>query len=162
MAESDSSVTFRVDKKGNPVNGRFEALNGSFTPPTADTSGKIYAAVAVASVDTDNRRRDGKIKGKGWFEADAHPLVAFDGKVTAKPNTDAELLAEGVITMLGVQQPLTATLTPQTNSQGVTAYRTSFSVKRSDFGFTAGVANGSVGDQVDLEVELAWQAEATN
>ena len=153
-----STVTFTIDHNGRPLTGKFHTTNGAYTPATGETPGEIYAAVAAGSIDTANGLRDAHLRTGDFFHVSQHPAVTFRGQV--QPGEEVgTLLARGTLTLLGVAQPLTVTLAPL--SGGVAdgpAHRCTFRVERSAFGLTNGLANGSIGDRVELTVELQWSA----
>ncbi|MEM6853218.1 MAG: YceI family protein [Planctomycetota bacterium] len=150
-----STVTFTIDHNGRPLTGKFRTTNGAYTPASAEASGTIYAAVAAGSIDTANGLRDAHLRTGDFFHVSQHPAVTFSGEV--QPGEDVgTLLARGTLTMLGVEQPLTVTLTPLPGVADGPAHRCTFSVERSAFGLTNGLANGSIGDLVELTVELQW------
>ncbi|MEO1237447.1 MAG: YceI family protein [Planctomycetota bacterium] len=155
-----SSVTFTIDKNQRPIDGRFGAVSGSYTPPSGTRSGELYAAVAVGSVDTGNGLRDGEIQQADYFNAETHPAVDFRAAVRPADGDADTLTADGTLSLLGVERPLSVTLTPVPNASDGPAHRTTFAIDRSDFGFTIGLANGSIGDRVDLTVKLHWVPSA--
>ncbi|MEM8496348.1 MAG: YceI family protein [Planctomycetota bacterium] len=152
-----STVTFTIDHNGRPLTGKFRTTNGAYTPASAEASGTVYAAVAAGSIDTANGLRDAHLRTGDFFHVSQHPAVAFSGEV--QPGEEVgTLLARGTLAMLGVEQPLTVTLTPLPGVADGPAYRCTFRVERSAFGLTNGLANGSIGDLVELTVELRWIA----
>ena len=75
--------------------------------------------------------------------------------------SDIKKTDTSTLTMLGVEQPFIVTLDPLPGVADGSAYRCTFRVERSAFGLTNGLANGSIGDLVELTVELRWTASET-
>ncbi|MEM9882474.1 MAG: YceI family protein [Planctomycetota bacterium] len=149
-----SSVAFNIKKNGKPLAGTFETVVGSYSPADTDASGTLYAAVEVVSVDTRHGIRDINLQAGAYFNTKNFPVVEFRGQVNATP--DGGDTTEGTLTLLGVEQPLAVTLSRDEAAPGRLVHRGSFTIRRSDFGFTTGLANDAIGDRVELELELHW------
>lgn len=102
-----SRVRFEVGHHDyvKPVHGRFRELEG-VVHYDADAPGpqrySVDVAVAASSIDTDNRYRDGHLRGS-FFAADDHPVIRFraQGSFDGKPES-----IQGELTLKGVTHPL--------------------------------------------------------
>ena len=158
-----SSVDFELLHNGRPLRGSFTTLDGSFSPPDVPGSGRLHVAAAAASVNTRNGLRDAHLRTNAYFGVGRFPAITFDSHDLTRIAPD-HLQARGTLTFLGVARPLTVTLRPvpapsedaQPDEPADVALTCTFTIQRSDFGMTAGVANGSIGDAVRLEVQLHW------
>ena len=157
------SVGFLVDHIGYAkVLGLFQKAGGSFTfDEKAGTLSDVRIAIDSASVFTGHRKRDDHLRGTDFLNAVEFPQIAFKG-ASAKRSGERTFVVEGQLEMLGKTQPVTVNFTWNKSAQyelpGVKAYvmgasgRGSF--KRSAFGMSYAVANGWVGDTVELILEF--------
>ena len=157
------SVGFLVDHIGyGKVLGMFRNAGGGFTfdEKTAALS-DVRIVIEAASVDTNHRKRDSHLKSADFLNASEFPKLEFKN-ATAKRTGERTFVLEGQLEMLGKTQPVTLDVTWNKSGEyelpGVKAYvmgvsaRGSF--KRSAFGMSYGLANGWVGDAVDLILEF--------
>ena len=157
------SVGFLVDHVGYAkVLGLFQKAGGSFTfDEKAGTLSDVRIAIDSASVFTGHRKRDDHLRGTDFLNAVEFPQIVFKG-ASAKRSGERTFVVEGQLEMLGKTQPVTVNFTWNKSAQyelpGVKAYvmgasgRGSF--KRSAFGMSYAVANGWVGDTVELILEF--------
>ncbi|SMF11968.1 Polyisoprenoid-binding protein YceI [Tistlia consotensis] len=154
-------VAFLVSHIGyEKVLGRFTGVTGSYLfDEAAPSLSDLEVTIAAASVDTRHRDRDGHLRSGDFLAAEAHPDIRFV-MTSAEPTGARTGLVTGDLTLRGVTRPVTLEVTwnktgayPFGNSYvtGISA-RTRF--KRSDFGMTYGVADGLVGDEVEVIIEV--------
>jgi polyisoprenoid-binding protein YceI len=157
------SVGFLVDHLGyGKVLGMFRKAGGAFMfdEKTAALS-DVRIVIEAASVDTNHGKRDSHLKSADFLNASEFPKLEFKG-ATAKRTGERTFVVEGQLEMIGKTQPVTLDVTWNKSGQyelpGIRAYvmgvsaRGSF--KRSAFGMSYGLANGWVGDAVDLILEF--------
>lgn len=160
-----TSMGFLVDHIGfAKVLGMFRTVRGSyrFDEATATLSA-VRIEVETASVFSNQRRRDEHLRGPDFLNSREFPTMVFtaDGARRTGPRT-FEIV--GQLELLGQSRPLTLQATwnksgespiPTAGGQpwlmGVSA-RGSF--KRSAYGMNYAVANGWVGDEVQLILEF--------
>lgn len=157
------SAGFLVDHIGYAkVLGMFQKAGGSYTfDEKTGAVSDVQIVLEAASVFTGHRRRDDHLRSADFLNAREFPRIVFkaDG---AKRTGERTFVIDGVLELLGRSQPLSLQATwnksgpyelPGSRAyvMGVSA-RGSF--KRSAFGMTYGVANGWVGDTVELILEL--------
>ena len=87
------------------VEGQFKEFDAKVTSNSADdfNGATIEFAAKVASIDTDNEKRDGHLKSDDFFNADKYPEIKFKGKLEGTGN-DYELV--GDFTMRDVTKPV--------------------------------------------------------
>jgi polyisoprenoid-binding protein YceI len=67
------------------VDGKFNDFTGSVTSYSDDFAGsKVSFTARIASIDTDNERRDGHLKSNDFFNAEEFPELKMDGKIEKK------------------------------------------------------------------------------
>jgi len=76
---SHSSIRFAVDHMViSEVEGIFSKYEGSIVATKDDFSdAKINFVVDVNSVNTDNEKRDGHLRGADFFETEKYPKMTF-------------------------------------------------------------------------------------
>ncbi|XVJ58205.1 MAG: YceI family protein [Tepidisphaera sp.] len=156
-----SSVVFKVQHAGvSNFYGTFQKLTGSLEWDKASPeSMKLTATIDAGSVNSANTKRDDHLKGPDFFNAKEHAAITFKSTAVKKTG-EGTFDVTGDVTMLGKTKPVTAkvVLTGEKDA-GNFGYRVgmeaTFTIKRSDFGMTYGVAQGSLGDEVAVTVGFA-------
>lgn len=156
-----TTVAFLVSHVGYAdLLGRFNDVSGSFVydEETQELS-DVMVVVETASIDTDHEARDQHVRGSDFLDAQAHPQMTF----TADGGTaegESEGTVEGELTLRGETRPLTLDVTlnkaaeyPFGHQQYTLGLSARGSLMRSEWGMEYGVANGLVGDEVELIIE---------
>jgi polyisoprenoid-binding protein YceI len=155
-------VAFLVDHLGYAkALGRFTDISGHFMYD-ADTQelGAVSVSVGTGSVQTDNDARDSHVRRGDFLNTSEHPEMIFtaDGGTAA---SDTAGTVSGTLTLLGTARPLDLDVTlnkvavyPFGHSREAVGLSARGSLMRSDYGMDYGVANGLVGDQVDIIIEV--------
>ena len=99
-----SSVGFSVNHFFTPVNGQFDdykvVLN--FDPENLEGS-SINAEITVASVNTDNEKRDTHLQSGDFFDAEKYPTITFtSNKIISKGEND--FVAQGKLKIKNVEK----------------------------------------------------------
>lgn len=149
--------------------GKFLVSSGGFAfdAATGELS-DVRVSVATASVDTDHEARDRHLRSGDFLASDEHPEMLFTASGATRTG-ERTFTITGELTLLGVRRPLTLEATwnksapypipPRTEVMGVSARGR---LARSDFGMSYGVADGLVGDEVEILIELeARRVEAS-
>ncbi len=161
-----SQVMFKVRHLGiSTVTGRFGTFSGTFQiDPATGQAGAAQLSIDVASVNTDNERRNGHLKSADFFAADSFPKMTFVSTGIQKVSGNKYKM-NGNLTIRGVTKPivLDAELagTRQTAEGWLAAVNMTGTVKRKEFGLmwdrvTEGVA--VVADDVTIEIEVEAKA----
>jgi polyisoprenoid-binding protein YceI len=157
------SVGFLVDHLGYArVLGIFQKASGTYAfDETSGALSDVRIVIDAGSVYTAHRKRDNHLKSADFLNAGEFPQIVFKG-AQAKRTGERTFAIDGQLEMLGKTLPVTVEAKWNKSGKyelpGATAYvmgvsaRTSF--KRSDFGMKYGVANGWVGDTVELMFEF--------
>ena len=159
------TVGFLVDHIGYAkVLGMFRSARGSyrFDEATATLS-DVRIEVETASVFSNQRKRDDHLKGPDFLNSGEFPRMVFTA-TSAQRKGERQFEINGQLELLGKSQPLTLQATWNKSAEsplggvggkpyvmGVSA-RGSFT--RSAYGMNYAVANGWVGDEVELIIEL--------
>lgn len=159
------TVAFLVDHIGYAkVLGLFRSARGSYRfDETTGALSDVRIEVETASVFSNQRKRDEHLKGPDFLNSGEFPRMVFTAS-SAKRIGDRDFEIAGQLEVLGKTQPLTLKATWNKSAEsplggigskpyvmGVSA-RGSF--KRSAYGMNYAVANGWVGDDVELIIEF--------
>ncbi len=157
---SHSNVGFKVKHLMiSNVTGKFDKFNGSFE--FDEKSGKVTSVdgtVEVASINTDNEKRDGHLKSADFFDAGKYPTITF------KVDKIEDEKAYGKFTMRGVTKDVefdivnTATVTDPWGNKRV-GVEISGKVNRKDYGVNWNKALEAGGVVVDETVKIIVELE---
>ena len=156
------AIGFLVEHIGySKVLGQFHEVSGSyrFDEQTGELS-EVSIIVETASVSTNHARRDRHLRSADFLNARRFATMTFTA-ATARRLDDTNYEVTGDLQLLGVTRPVT--LTAVWNKSGrypiglrpyVMGVSARGSFRRSDFGMSYGVADGLVGDTVELIIEF--------
>jgi polyisoprenoid-binding protein YceI len=116
-----------------PVKGRFREVGGHGVV-SADGEIRGTIAVAAASVDTGNARRDKHLRSADFFDAAKNPDITFiaDG---IRPSGQ-DVTVTGMLTVRGRTRPLAFEAVPAVQSNGEVCLDAEVHVNQTDFGLT--------------------------
>ena len=159
-----SQVVFSVRHILANVPGRFDKFEGSVwvDPKNIEKSLRVEGSVQMASVNTNNEKRDEHLRGPDFFDAENHPELTFESK-SAKKKGDKYVLT-GDLTMRGVTKSVDFEVVihgfaenPFTKTP-MTALDMTGTIDRQEFGvsFSKTLETGSllVGNDVTLTINL--------
>jgi polyisoprenoid-binding protein YceI len=153
ITTEDSSIKFAV-KASVAVNGTFDKWDATLTFTSTDpTTGVLDIKIQADSVNTGSGMKDGKLKGKDFFNADQDPTISFLSKkiVQTGPTT---FDVQGDFTIRGATKPQTLTLTVSGVGTGTGAIHGTMVFDRKDYGMNKGIPFVHIGDSVDVTVDL--------
>ncbi len=156
------SIAFLIEHIGyEKLIGQFTQASGEFVYDEQSKqlrSGSVE--VGAGSVATHHGPRDAHVRSGDFLDAGKHPLIRFVA-TAYQPGGDSDGVLRGNLTMLGQTHPVELEVRLNKAAQypfghrkhtlGVSARAT---IKRSQWGMTYGVANGLVGDEVELMFEF--------
>lgn len=166
---SHTEINFSVKHFFTPVTGTFDSFEIQLMyDAQAPENSTVNVRIDVASVDTDNERRDNHLRSTDFFDAETYPFITFEstsvqalgsnrllarGNLTIKETTQEVELA---IDLLGIMD-----LPPEMSEmmRGITqvaSFTATTRIDRRDF--QVGVANWAqtviVGGDVDISIGL--------
>jgi polyisoprenoid-binding protein YceI len=148
-----SSVTFNV-KSSVSIVGKFSQWKASLTMKSPDvTTAALDIEVDAASVDTGSGMKNGKLKGKDFFDVGQNPVISFksDHCVQTGPTT---FDVPGVFTIRGVSKPQTLQLTLSGKGTGSGTIKGSMVFDRKDYGINGSIPFVTIADRVEVDVDL--------
>ena len=165
-----NNVVFKLDAPLEAINGSASGITGSvtFDPANpASTTGKIV--VEAKSMTVPNSMMKDHMHGEQWMNVAQHPELTFEAKElknvkTSGDSTTAE--AVGTFTAKGVSKTLTVPIkltylkdklqARQPNAKGdLLVIRSTFTIKRADYGINPGAPTDKVADEIELTLSLA-------
>lgn len=160
-----SNIGFTVTHLAiSQVDGKFTNFEGSLVQEGEALEGATVSFSAdVASIDTDNEKRDGHLQSPDFFDAANHPKVSFTSTAFEKTGENTYKLT-GDLTMHGVTKPVTLDVTyggslkdPYGNTKA--GFKIRGDINRTDFGLTWNAALEAGGVVVSEEVELVLNVQ---
>ncbi len=149
------------------VKGKFENFDATFVTAENPLDSTVTASAEVASINTNEKNRDGHLRTGDFFAADEFPQLTFVSTGVREVNGD--FLVDGELTMRGVTQPVTFNFEfGGFGEDGYGNYKAGFTattvVKREDFGLSwnaplekGGLLLGS-DVTINIDVQAALQA----
>jgi polyisoprenoid-binding protein YceI len=153
ITTEDSSIKFSV-KASVAVNGTFDKWDAALTFTSTDvTTGVLDIKIQADSINTGSGMKDGKLKGKDFFDVKEDPSITFLSKkiVQTGPNT---FDVQGDFTIRGASKPETLTLTVSGEGTGSGEIQGTMAFDRKDYGMTKGIPFVKIADTVEVTVDL--------
>jgi len=161
--KSHTSVTFKIHHLFSIVIGRFDDLDGTISfDPKDFAAAVVKGSIKVASINTNDKKRDKHLRSKDFFDVEQFPTINFTStKVTDIDTAKNTAKLHGVLTMHGVEKPIVLDVSylgtaddPWGNTRG--GFIASTTLNRKDFGInwneTLDSGGYLVGDEVEIEV----------
>lgn len=148
-----TTITFNV-KASVPIEGVFEKWDATLKFTSADaTTGVLDIKVDAASVNTGSGLKDGKLKGKDFFDATNDPYIIFhSSKIEQTGPTTFDI--PGTFTIRGVSKPETLSLTLSGKGTGTGNVKGMMAFDRKDYGMNSGIPFIKIADRVEVDVAL--------
>ena len=156
------TIAFLVEHIGYAkMLGQFLTASGGYTfDPATGALSAARIVVETESVDTNHEARDGHLTSRDFLDSGTHPTMTFTA-ATAQRTGERTFVVTGELELLGTRRPLVLEATLNKTAPYPIGARAEVmgvslrgSVKRSEFGMTYGVADGLVGDDVEILIEL--------
>jgi polyisoprenoid-binding protein YceI len=146
-------ITFNV-KASVPIEGVFEKWDATLKFTSSDvTTGVLDIKVDAASVNTGSGLKDGKLKGKDFFDAKNNPYITFRStRIDQTGPTTFNI--PGTFTIRGVSKPETLTLNLTGKGTGTGTVKGSMAFDRKDYGMNSDIPFIKIADRVEVDVTL--------
>jgi polyisoprenoid-binding protein YceI len=152
-----SKIDFFV-KASVALEGVFEKWDATLTFPSTDVStGVMDIKIQADTVNTGSGMKDGKLKGKDFFNVKDDPYITFhsDKIVQTGPGT---FDLPGTFTVRGVSKPETLTFTlsdvAAARAAGEGEIKGKMAFDRKDYGMNKGIPFVTIADRVEVTVNL--------
>lgn len=166
-----TAVTFSVNHFFTPVNGQFDDFEIEVRYDEENPANStVEARIAVASVNTNNDRRDEHLRSEDFFEADTHPYITFES-TSVRSTGEGNFIATGDLTIkgvtnevdlavevLGIQEIPSEMQAMLGGSKRVASFQAGTTVDRRDFGVGVGDWAATLVVGGDVEISIALEA----
>jgi polyisoprenoid-binding protein YceI len=168
-----NNVVFKTDAPLESINGTATGISGNTTfDPAAPGGIKGKIAVEAASLEVPNPMMKQHLQGDKWLDIANHPQITFEVLSTDNVKTTGNVTTADVtgnMTLHGVSKKITVPVKmtylkdrlkdrfPKLEGD-LLVLRSSFTVKRSDFGINKGNFEDKVSDEIELNLSLAGQS----
>ena len=149
----ESSIKFHV-KASTTIAGKFDKWDASltFTSPEEST-GVLKITIQSDSVDTGSGMKNGKLKGKDFFDVAQNPVITFVSNKFVQVSGDTYEV-DGDFTIRGVSNPEKLTLTISGKGTGEGEIKGTMVFNRKDYGMNKGIPFIKIADHVDVSFHL--------
>ncbi len=149
----ESTMKFDVESSVAIV-GKFDKWDATltFTSPELSTA-VLDIKIQAATVDTGSGMKNGKLKGKDFFDVEHNPLITFHSAKAVQTGPDT-IEFDGDFTIRGVtkQEKLTFTITGKGTGSGTLAGKMAFD--RKQYGMNSGIPFIKIANRVEVTVNL--------
>jgi polyisoprenoid-binding protein YceI len=156
------TIAFLVEHIGYAKTlGAFGSASGGYTfDETTSMLSAVRVVVETNSVDTHHEARDRHLASRDFLNSGTHPTMTFTAE-SARRTGERTFVVTGKLELLGATRPLTLEATLNKSAPYPIGARAEVmgvslrgALKRSEFGMTYGVADGLVGDTVEIVIEI--------
>jgi polyisoprenoid-binding protein YceI len=153
ISQEDSSVKFSV-KASVALEGTFQKWDAAvtFTSPALATA-VLDIKIQADSVSTGSGMKDGKLKGKDFFDVKDNPLITFHSTKVVQAGPDT-VEFDGDFTIRGVTKAEKLTFTITGKGTGTGEIKGTMAFDRKDYGMNSGIPFIKIADRVEVTVDL--------
>lgn len=160
-----SSINFSISHLViSEINGRFDKFEGTVTSSKDDFSdAKIEISIDVASINTDDKKRDAHLKNADFFDVEKYPKIKFVSK-SMKKISDNKYKLTGSFSMHGVTKDITLDAKyggtikdPWGNTKA--GFKISGTLNRTDWGLKYNSVLEAGGLMIGEEIEITCKIE---
>lgn len=163
LDKAHTSVNFTIKHFFSDVTGKFKDFEGTFIfDPTNLESSQIRFTILVASVVTEDTKRDRHLQSKDFFDARHYPEITFVSTSLEK-HSSTEYIAHGSLTIKETRKNIAIPIKitgemehPMMKGTKVLGMAVKTRLNRTDFGVGTGnwATTMVVGDEVDINIPL--------
>ena len=136
------------------IDGTFDKWDAILKFTSTDpTTAVLDIKVDADSVNTGSGMKDGKLKGKDFFDAKKEPYITFHSDKVVQTGPDT-FDVQGTFTIRGVSKPETLVLTVSGQGTGSGAIKGTMAFDRKDYGMNSGIPFIRIADRVEVDVDL--------
>jgi polyisoprenoid-binding protein YceI len=153
VTRQESTIKFDVEASVAIV-GKFDKWDATlkFTSPELSTA-VLDIKIQAATVDTGSGMKNGKLKGKDFFDTEHSPLITFHSTKVEQtgPNT---IVFDGDFSIRGVTKQEKLTFALEGKGTGAGTIKGTMAFDRKDYGMNKGIPLVKIADRVEVNVDL--------
>ena len=151
--QENSSIKFAV-KASVPIEGTFDKWDATFAYTSTDAeAGVLDVKIQAASVNTGSGMKDGKLKGKDFFDVKNNPLITFHSTKVVQTGPDT-FDVQGTFTIRGVSKPEKLNLSVSGKGTGSGEVTGTMAFDRKEYGMNSGIPFIKIADRVEVSVDI--------
>jgi polyisoprenoid-binding protein YceI len=165
-----NNATFKLDAPLEAINGNATGISGEVTfDPAAPSATKGKIVVASSSLHVGNPMQQQHMLSDKWLDAAKYPEIVFEAKELKNVKTNGDTTtadATGTFTLKGIAKEITVPVKftylkdklgqRVPNQKGdLLVIRSTFSIKRRNFGIMPGQVEDKVSDTIELTLSIA-------
>jgi polyisoprenoid-binding protein YceI len=156
VVQAGSYIKFNV-KASVALSGKFDKWDASlvFTSPD-ETTGTLTITIQADTVDTGSGMKNGKLKGKDFFDVANNPTITFKSNKIVK-TAPSTYEVDGDFNIRGVSNPEKLKLTVSANDAREGAISGAMNFNRKDYGMNKGIPFIKIADHVDVTFHLNFK-----
>jgi polyisoprenoid-binding protein YceI len=149
----ESKIKFDVEASV-AIEGTFDKWEATLTFASPDVStGVLNIKIHADSVDTGSGMKNGKLKGKDFFDVKQNQLITFFSKKIVQTGKDT-FEVDGDFTIRGVTRPEKLTLTVSGVGTGSGTIKGTMAFDRKEYGMNSGIPFIKIANRVEVSVDL--------
>jgi polyisoprenoid-binding protein YceI len=153
ITPAEGSIKFDVEASV-AIKGTFDKWDATLVLTSPDvTTAVLDIKIQSASVDTGSGMKNGKLKGKDFFDVDHNPLITFHSTKVVQTGPDTFEL-DGDFTIRGVTKPEKLALTVSGKGTGTGTIKGTMAFDRKQYGMNSGIPFIKIADRVEVNVDL--------
>ncbi len=153
ISQEDSSVKFSV-KASVAIEGAFQKWDATLTLTSPSLATAVLdIKIQADSVNTGSGMKDGKLKGKDFFDVKDNPLITFHSTKVVETGPDT-VEFDGDFTIRGVTKAEKLTFTITGKGTGAGSIKGTMAFDRKEYGMNSGIPFIKIADRVEVNVDL--------
>jgi len=149
----ESSIKFDVEASV-AITGKFDKWDATLTFTSPDVSTAVLdIKIEADSVDTGSGMKNGKLKGKDFFDVKQSPYITFHSKKIVQTGPDT-FEVNGDFTIRGVSRAEKLTLKVEGAGTGAGTINGTMAFDRKQYGMNSGIPFIKIADRVEVNVKL--------
>ncbi|MCB1172310.1 MAG: YceI family protein [Leptospiraceae bacterium] len=159
LAAKDWQIDYANSQLGFTIGSRLGDVDGIFHKwkfdgrIASDTNIQGQIVVDVASIDTQNQKRDDHLRDPDFFEVSKYPGAVFE--IHSVDKGDSKYTLKGILKIRGISRPVTIPLKVKSDSESTMNLRGAFILDRRDFGITYNSFFNPMQDDVLMRIDLS-------
>jgi len=165
LDRAHTAVEFVARHMLTKIRGRFTDFDGTIEVGERPEDSQVVVEIRVASIQTNDERRDGHMKSGDFFELEKYPVMTFHS-TAVRPTGGANFEIDGELTVKDVTRPITLKGEFLGSGPGMQEGSTILAatararVNREDWGMTWNMIMETGGFLVSKDVDIEVEVEA--